>query len=179
MTRSREAWLYFLCSISICFAVFRGGITLIVARAQRFVLVSATARSPIILIQDADLEYDPAEYERMLRPIIDGRADVVFGSRFIGSEAHRVLYFWHSVANRFLTLLSNMATNLNLSDMATGFKAFRRELIQQIKLEEDRFGFEPEILPRSRGLAFQFTRSAFLTADALMRREKKSPGVMG
>jgi glycosyltransferase involved in cell wall biosynthesis len=108
----------------------------------------AIARSPIVLIQDADLEYDPGEYHKLLEPILDGRADVVFGSRFGGGETRRVLYFWHAVGNRFLTLLSNMATNLNLSDMETGFKAFRREVVQQISIEEDRFGFEPEITAR-------------------------------
>jgi glycosyltransferase involved in cell wall biosynthesis len=103
------------------------------------------ATAPIVLIQDADLEYDPAEYQKMLQPILDGRAAVVFGSRFIGSEMHRVLYFWHAVGNRFLTLLSNMATNLNLTDMECGFKAFRREIFQKIELRENAFGFEPEI----------------------------------
>ncbi len=103
------------------------------------------ATKPIVLIQDADLEYNPEEYPRLIRPILSGRADVVFGSRFIGSEEHRVLYFWHSVGNRFLTLLSNMSTNLNLTDMETCYKAFRREVIQSITIAENRFGFEPEI----------------------------------
>jgi glycosyltransferase involved in cell wall biosynthesis len=103
------------------------------------------ATAPIVLIQDADLEYDPSEYQKMLQPILDGRAAVVFGSRFIGSEMHRVLYFWHAVGNRFLTLLSNMATNLNLTDMECGFKAFQREVFQKIELRENAFGFEPEI----------------------------------
>jgi len=103
------------------------------------------ATAPIIIIQDADFEYDPEEYPVMIAPILKDRADVVFGSRFIGSEAHRVLYFWHSVGNRLLTLLSNMFTNLNLTDMETCFKAFRREIVQGISIEEDRFGFEPEI----------------------------------
>ncbi|MGI9646779.1 MAG: glycosyltransferase family 2 protein [Ilumatobacteraceae bacterium] len=98
-----------------------------------------------VIVQDADLEYDPDEYGRVLAPLLAGDADVVYGSRFAGSEAHRILYFWHSVGNKLLTLASNMTTNLNLSDMETCYKAFRREVIEQIEIEEDRFGFEPEI----------------------------------
>jgi glycosyltransferase involved in cell wall biosynthesis len=103
------------------------------------------ATHDFVIVQDADLEYDPQEFPALMEPLIHHQADVVFGSRFMGSHAHRVLYFWHSVGNRFLTLASNMATNLNLTDMECCYKMFRREVIQSIVIEENRFGFEPEI----------------------------------
>jgi len=103
------------------------------------------ATSDFVIVQDADLEYDPSEYPLVLEPLLDDRADVVFGSRFLSGRPHRVLYFWHSLGNRFLTLMSNMFTDLNLTDMETCYKCFRREVIQSIDIEEDRFGFEPEI----------------------------------
>jgi len=103
------------------------------------------ARGDVIIIQDADLEYDPQDYEKLVAPILADKADVVYGSRFAGGESHRVLYFWHALGNKFLTLVSNMFTDLNLTDMETGYKVFRKEVIESISIEENRFGFEPEI----------------------------------
>jgi glycosyltransferase involved in cell wall biosynthesis len=105
----------------------------------------AAATGDIVIVQDADLEYDPQEYPLMIEPILNNKADVVFGSRFQGCRPHRVVYYWHMVGNKFLTTLSNMLTNINLTDMETCYKAFRREIIQSIKIQENRFGFEPEI----------------------------------
>jgi glycosyltransferase involved in cell wall biosynthesis len=112
----------------------------------------AAASGDFVVVQDADLEYDPHEYPKLVQPILDGKADVVYGSRFAGGQCRRVLYFWHYLGNKFLTLVSNTFTNLNLTDMETCYKVFRREIIQSIDIEENRFGFEPEITAKVAGM---------------------------
>lgn len=116
----------------------------------------ASVSAEFVIVQDADLEYDASEYGTLLEPLLDGRADVVYGSRFAGGESHRVLFFWHSVGNKLLTLASNMVTNLNLTDMETCYKAFRTDVLQQVEVEEDRFGFEPEITAKLARLGVRF-----------------------
>ena len=136
----------------------------------------AAATGEIILIQDADLEYNPEEYPLLLEPILSGKADAVIGSRFMGGRPHRVVYFWHMVGNKFLTLLSNMCTNLNLTDMETGSKAFKASVLGTIQIRENRFGFEPEIIAKLRKRSAESMRWGSHMTAALMKKERKSRG---
>ena len=136
------------------------------------------ARGDIVLIQDADLEYDPTEYSKLIKPILDDKADAVFGSRFVGGEPHRVHYFWHRVGNGVLTLLSNMFTNLNLTDIEAGYKVFRREIIQAIELEENRLVSSRRSSPRWQSPVAASTKSGSHIMDGPTRRERKSDGRM-